>query len=168
MLSCSSTYCISQTLITPLHPFRRTLVCAPSKFMPLWYCSTTTEGWSAIQGREETGTEAFWWCNWQQMRRKMEIKEKEFKIISVWACIRGVIMSTEGSCFDFCLTDSLLLKCFHFTVVWAMEIWHFSATAVAILWRKIVATVNGSNKTKAIPTWSERLTGPVQKTNWIC
>lgn len=105
--------------------------------MPLWVCSAATEGWSAIQRREETGTEAFWWCNWQQMWRKIAIKEKEFKIISVWACIGELSWAERRLCFDFCLTDSLLPKCFHFTVVWAMESWHISdTTAVVILCRK--------------------------------
>lgn len=123
-----------------------------SKFMPLWVCWAATEGWSAIQGREETGTEAFWWCNWQQMWRKMEIKEKEFKIISVWACFGGLSWTAR----DHVVTFVSLIRCcssaFIFTVAWALEVWCLSAAAVVMLWKDIAVSLKeASNKTFLSP-----------------
>lgn len=127
-------------------------------------CLTAAESWSAIQGREETGTEAFWWCNWQQMQRKMEIKKKEFKIISAWACIGWLSSAQRDHVLTFGLTASLLFKCFHYTVMWALRIWHFSATAAVLLWRKTAAPLEEeSNKNVAIPTWSEHTQGQYRK-----
>lgn len=99
------------------------LVRAPSKFMPLRVCSAATEGWSAFQEREETGTRALWWCNWQQMRRKMEIKEKEFKII----CVRAWIMGFSRGQRDRVLTFVSVTHCCSTVFVWqgckAMKGW---------------------------------------------
>lgn len=89
--------CLSLTLMTPLCPSRHELPHTPST--PSRFCSAAAEGRSDIQAREGRQTEAFWWCNWQQMWRTIEIKEKGIQNNIGLGMHRGVITSTGGIVF---------------------------------------------------------------------
>lgn len=103
--------------------------------------------------REETGTEAFWWCNWQQMWGKTEIKEKEFKIISVWACMRELSWAQ----WDRVLTFVSLIQCCPsaFILQWS-ELWKSDISVQKQQWKD---TERALNENITILHWSARTEG---------
>lgn len=54
--------------------------------------------------------------------RKMAIKGERIQNNICLGMHQGVIMNTEDSCFDFCLSDSLSLECFHFGFLWSKQL----------------------------------------------